>query len=343
MKKFQNWFVVLLLLALVFLPASSAHAQGFDNGTGGKVIFGENFTLAKDKTLDGDLVVFGGNVTIEEGATVTGSVVVFGGTITQNGLVEKDIVVFGGQISVGEKAVVEGDAVTIGGQLNVAEGGEIQGERVTNVPAPRIELPDRPNVPNVPVVPNLPSVPIAPVINYGSNKLIDGMNVLWLSLVVAALAMLVSVFLQPQIERVSRTIVGQPLTAGSFGLLTVFIAPLALVILIVTILLIPVALVAVLLLVLAWLFGLIAIGQEIGERFTKAINQIWAPVLTTGFGTFLLMLVGGSVALVPCVGWLAPFVIGLVAIGGVMMSWFASRQAKGPSMIVPAEPVPPAS
>jgi hypothetical protein len=200
-----------------------------------------------------------------------------------------------------------------------------------------------PAVPNLPDMPNLPNVPIAPVVDYGTNHLFDGMNVLVRALAIAALAMLVSVFLQPQIERVSQTIVNQPLVAGSFGLLTVFIAPLALVILIVTILLIPVALVAALLLVLAWLFGVIAIGQEVGERFTKAINQTWAPVLTIGFGTFLLMLVGGSVALVPCVGWLAPFVIGLVGIGGVMLSWFASRQAKGPNMIVPIEPIPPAA
>ncbi|MCJ7433052.1 MAG: hypothetical protein MUO77_06150 [Anaerolineales bacterium] len=340
MKKFKSLFVVLLLLALAVIPASSAHALGFDDGSGGKVIFGENFTLAEDEMLDGDLVVFGGNVTIENGATVTGSVVVFGGTITQDGLIEGDIVVFGGQISVGEEAVVEGDAVTIGGQLDVAEGGEIEGERVTNVPAPKIELPD---MPNAPVMPNMPNAPIAPFVDYGTNPLFDGMNVITRAVAIAALAMLVSVFLQPQIEQVSQTIMRQPLTAGSFGLLTVFIAPLALVILTVTILLIPVALVAALLLVLIWLFGLIAIGQEVGERFTKAINQTWAPVLTIGFGTFLLMLVGGSVALVPCVGWLAPVVIGLVGIGGVMMSWFSSRQAKGPGMIVPVELVPPAA
>jgi len=225
--------------------------------------------------------------------------------------------------------------------LNVAEGGEIQGERVSNIPAPKIELPD---VPNAPGVPNVPSTPIAPIVDYGTNTLFNGMSVFMNALAVAALAMLVSVFLQPQIERVSHTIVSQPLAAGSFGLLTVFIAPLALVILIVTILLIPVALVAVFLLVLAWLFGLIAMGQEVGERFTKAINQTWAPVLAIGFGTFLLVLVGGSVALInPCVGWMVLVVIGLVGIGGVMMSWFASRQAKGPSMIVPVEPVPPAS
>jgi hypothetical protein len=340
MKKFKNLFVALLLLALAFIPASSAHALGFDDGSGGKVIFGENFTLAEDETLNGDLVVFGGNVTIENGATVTGSVVVFGGTITQDGLIEGDIVVFGGMISVGEKAVVEGDAVTIGGQLNVAEGGEIQGERVSNIPAPKIELPD---VPNAPDVPDVPSTPIAPIVDFGTNTLFNGMSVFMNALAVAALAMLVSVFLQPQIERVSHTIVSQPLAAGSFGLLTVFIAPLALVILIVTILLIPVALVAVFLLVVAWLFGIIAIGQEVGERFTKAINQTWAPVLTIGFGTFLLMLVGGSVALIPCVGWLAPVVIGLVGIGGVMMSWFASRQTKSPAVTVPVEPLPPAA
>jgi len=333
MKKFLNLFVVLLLLALTFIPASSARALGFDDGSGGKVIFGDNFTLAEGETLSGDLVVFGGNVNIEKGATVAGSVVVFGGTITQDGSVTGDVVVFGGMISVGDKAIVKGDAVTIGGQLNVAEGGKIQGESVTNIPAPKIELP------NVPT----PSTPVTPFVNYESNPLVGGMNVLVCALAVAALAMLVSVFLQPQIERVSQTIVSQPLAAGSFGLLTVFIAPLALVILVVTILLIPVALVAVLLLVLAWLFGVIAIGHEVGERFTKAINQTWAPVLTIGFGTFLLMLVGGSVALVPCVGWLAPFMIGLVGIGGVMLSWFASRQAKGPGMIVPIESIPPAA
>jgi hypothetical protein len=340
MNKFKNWFVVLLLFTLAFIPASSAQALEFDDGDGGKVIFGENFTLAEDETLDGDLVVFGGNVVIENGATVTGSIVVFGGTITQDGLVEGDIVVFGGVISVGEEAVVEGDAVTIGGQLDVAEGGEIEGERVSNVPAPKIELPE---VPNTPDVPDVPSAPIVPYVDYGTNTLFNGMSVLMNALGVAALAMLVSVFLQPQIERVSQTIVRQPLAAGGFGLLTVVIAPLAFVILIVTILLIPVALVAVFLLVLAWLFGLIAMGQEVGERFTKAINQKWAPVLTIGFGTFLLMLVGGSVSMIPCVGWLAPFVIGLVGIGGVMMSWLASRQVKGPAVTVPAEPLPPAS
>jgi hypothetical protein len=84
-----------------------------------------------------------------------------------------------------------------------------------------------------------------------------------------------------------------------------------------------------LLIPLAWLFGIVALGQEVGERFTKAINQIWAPVLSTGFGTFLLLLVGGFIGLIPCIGWLLPFLVGLVAVGGVVTTWFGTRTAPG--------------
>ena len=65
---------------------------------------------------------------------------------------------------------------------------------------------------------------------------------------------------------------------GAIGLLSVVVAA----ILFLTIL--PPILV-----VFAWFFGVVALGQEVGERFTKAIDQDWSPVLTIGFGTFLLV------------------------------------------------------
>jgi len=95
----------------------------------------------------------------------------------------------------------------------------------------------------------------------------------------------------------------------------------------ITILLIPVALIVAFLVPLAWLFGMVALGQEVGERFTKAINQTWAPVLATGFGTFLLVLLTGLISLVPCFGWLAAGLVNLVALGGVAMTWFGTRSA----------------
>ena len=329
MKKLIRLFTGFLLLALILLPAASVQAKG---PLDGKIIFGENFTLEKGQTMDGDLVVFGGNITIEEGATVEGSIVIFGGNLIQGGLVTGDVVMFGGNTSIGEKGVVEGDAVTIGGQLTVAQGGEVKGERVTNVPAPAMDGTRIPDVPNPPV----PRVEAPP------NPLFDAMNMIFRALAVAALSMLVVVFLEPQLERVSQAIVNQPFIAGGVGLLTVFVMPLALVLLIITILLIPVALVGVLFLALAWLFGVIAIGQEVGERFTKAINQTWAPVLSTGFGTFLLMIVGGSLGTIPCIGWIVPFTIALAGIGGVVMTWFGTQQASGPGVSASAEPLPPA-
>jgi len=109
----------------------------------------------------------------------------------------------------------------------------------------------------------------------------------------------------------------------------------------VTILLIPVAFLAVMGLMLAWLFGIVALGHETGERLSRALNQSWSPVLSIGLGTFLLMFVGGFFGMVPCVGALVPLAVGLVAIGGVVLAWFGAQQSRRPVMVDPTEPVPP--
>src|SRR5690606_37992772 len=101
------------------------------------------------------------------------------------------------------------------------------------------------------------------------------------ALVIAAIGMLLMLFLQPQLERAGNTMASQPLLAGGFGLLAIIVIPIAIVVMLITLILIPVALIVMLLLPLAWLFGMVALGQEVGDRFTKAINQTWAPVLST--------------------------------------------------------------
>jgi hypothetical protein len=128
------------------------------------------------------------------------------------------------------------------------------------------------------------------------------------------IAALLTLFLDVQIKRVGDYAVSQLFIAGSVGLLTMFAALL----LILTIL--PIFVVAV-----AWLLGIVALGQEIGDRFMRAINQTWPPILATSFGTFLLTLVMGYVGLIDCVGWLANFVVTLVGVGAVMMTRFGTR------------------
>jgi len=322
MKNTFKLITFVLLLALMFLPTSTVFARSASSRLlDGRVIFGDNFTLQSGDTLTGDLVVFGGNVQIEEDATVRGDMVVIGGNVNLNGTVTGSTVIVGGSTSMSESSVVRGDLVTIGGSLSRDPGSEIGGEVVTNIPAPDIQIPDIP----VPNVPNPPSPPNPPEVNFDFNPLGSFFRMFGTAIAVSLLAMLASLFLQPQIERVSQAVVGQPVITGSIGLLTGVLAPFVLVILAVTIILIPVVALAAIALALAWLFGLIAIGTEVGERFTRAINQTWAPPLTAGIGTFLMMIVVGSIGLIPCIGWLATTLVALLGVGGVVLTLFGTQ------------------
>lgn len=334
MKNKIKLFTLMLTLALLLLPASAVQARGFSGGLlDGRVIFGDNFTLESGDTLTGDLVVFGGNVTVEEDALVQGDMVVIGGNVTLDGTVRGSTVIVGGATHMSESAVVKGDLVTVGGSLSRDPGSEIEGEVVTNIPAPDIQIP---SVPSPPRVPDVPIPPSPPNINFDYNPLANFFQMFGTAIAVSLLAMLASLFLQPQIERVSQVVVGQPVIAGSFGLLAGVMGPVVLVILAVTIILIPVALLAAMALALAWLFGLIAIGTEVGERFTKAINQTWAPPLTAGMGTFLMMLVVGGIGMIPCIGWLATSVVALLGVGAVILTLFGTQMY--PRVAVPITP-----
>ena len=333
MKMTTKIFTLLILLTLLLTPASSAYAQG-PNPDGGQVLFGKNYTLESGDTFNGDLVVFGGNVTIEEDASLNGNLVVIGGTIDSNGETKGDVVVVGGQVNLEEAALVTGDVVTVGGQLQRAEGAEIAGEVINNV-APDIALPPAqipPTEPSAPVVPDIPS----PNINIRFNPFTEVFWIFFWAVIVAAFSMLLSLFWQPQIEHTGNLIVSQPLMTGAIGFLAFFIAA----ILFLTI--IPPILVG-----FAWLFGVVALGSQVGERFSKAVNQVWSPVLTIGFGTFLVMLIGGAIGLIPCLGRLALFLLGTLGIGGSIITWFGIRTPQIPAVTVYTPPpdsgqVPPA-
>ena len=342
MKLKTNLVRITLLLAMLFLPTSTALAQ---SPGGDVVLFGQDYTLESGKTLDGSLAVIGGNASVEEESKVNGDVALIGGNLsligdvngdvaliggnlTISGNIDGDIVIIGGQATLTETAVVNGDIATIGGNVEKEPGAEVTGNITNNAP-PVINVPDVPNVPNIPNVPNVPNVPEAPDVNVNINPFWNIAGKFGQAFLVAIVGMLLTLFLQPQLDRAGASMIQQPVIAGSYGLLAFIVLPVAIVIMILTLILIPVALLVGLAAPLAWLFGMVALGQEVGDRFTKAINQTWAPVLSTGFGTFLLMLVVGLVGMIPCVGWLPSFLVTLVAIGGVVMTWFGTRNAPG--------------
>ena len=335
---------LLSLLVLVLVPTSSAHAQGTGPG-GGRVIFGSNFTLESEDEFNGDLVVFGGNVIIESGAELNGNLVVFGGTIAADGNINGDVAIIGGQVELEENAVVSGDVVTIGGQVQRAEGATVEGEVIHNV-APEVQLPSGRIPPDV----DVPSVPV-PQINVGFNPFWEFGRVFGSALLVSILGILATLFFQDRLDRVSQAIVTQPLMTTSIGLLTIVVMIIAAF----TLILLPVVGLGLIPLAFAWLFGVIAMGQEIGDRFARALRQDWTPVISAGLGTFALVFVVASIQslhnLAPflaCITWILPVLVGLLAIGAVVITRFGARPVQSPALTVYTPPtdsdqIPPAS
>lgn len=331
---------VLALLTLLLLPVQPARALG--PSLEGRVVLGQNFTLKAGETLTGDLVIIGGQAVVEQGAVVQGDTVVIGGNLQLDGQADGNAVVIGGLVSLGSKASLAGDAVSIGGTVQRAEGAYIGGNIVSNFAPPTIQMPSRNGTETLPL-------PAQPRFQFDFGPLGAAVSVFFQALGFGALAMLLTVFLHPQLDRVGQAAVRQPFIAGSIGVLTIIAAAIAIVILAVTLILIPVAIATALLLVLAWLFGVVSLGMEVGDRFTKAVHRSWEPVLSAGLGTFLLAIAVGVVNLIPCVGWLAPVLIGMMGLGAAVITVFGTRigpniaPAAADAVIDAASHLPPAA
>lgn len=330
----------ILLLALLFLPTEAVYAQGPGPGDG-RVVFGSNVIVESGDTFEGDLVVFGGNVTIEEDAVMNGDLVVFGGRVESDGEMNGDVVNVGGQVVLNATAVVSGNVVTIGGQLQKNDNAQIEGDVVNNA-FPQIDIPNG-NIP--PITPNIPSAPGVPgvpsIVNVNFNPLLQFGRVFGSSMLMAFLGVLTVLFLKERLDKVSQAVVVQPVMTLGVGLLTIV----ALIVIAVTIILLPVAVLSLIPLGFAWLFGVIAIGQEVGERFAKALQQEWAPVLATGLGTFVIMFIVGFIQslnelswVVGCFTWIVPAAIGLLAIGAVVTTRFGGQPIQSPVVSVYSPP-----
>ena len=62
------------------------------------------------------------------------------------------------------------------------------------------------------------------------------------------------------------------------------------------------------------------------QLLRKKVPAPW-PGSMIVLGTFLLVLVGGALGEIPCVGWLAPAALGLLGVGAVAITWFGTRSA----------------
>jgi hypothetical protein len=326
---------LVLLAMLVFVPLQPAAAMSssFD----GRVVFGQSYTLKNGEILTGDLLVFGGSATLEEGALVNGNVVLFGSTLVLNNEVSGDVAVIGGSATIGSSAHIHGNLTTVGTSLLRAEGSLIDGQ-IFNTATSSI---GNGGGDNNPASPGTPATPVVPNLNINFNPFGAVAGAFGQALGLAVLAMLVMLFLAPNADRVAHAVMAQPLTAGGLGLLTVIVAPITLVLLTITIILIPVVALIIIALVVAAVFGWIAIGYEIGQRFTTAIHQNWHPAFSAGLGVFALTLVANALTGIPvlnCVGWLVPFLLGLAGLGAIIMTRFGTQSVLARASVATTPP-----
>jgi hypothetical protein len=248
------------------------------------------------------------------------------------------VAITGGSASIGSAAHITGNLTTVAASLDRAEGSKVDGQ-IYNTATSWISNGENSNIPQ----PIKPVVPVVPKINF--DPFFSIMNGFGQSVGIAILAMLLMLFLAPHADRIAHAVIAQPLTAGGLGLLTVVVAPIAIILSVVTLILIPLAPIIVIALVAAAVFGWIALGYEVGQRFTKAIHQNWHPAFSAGLGTFALTLVAKILTGIPvlnCVGWLVPFLLSMAALGAVIMTRFGTQVVAAPSEQVAVVPTKPA-
>ena len=295
---------------------------------GDKLVLGGTFTLARGETLEGSLFVVGGTATLEEDSVVEEDVMVMGGTLSVEGRIEGDVDLVGGLVTLNEGAVVEGDVNALGGNLLRDEGARVDGKVNTDVPRmfPFV-LPGRIQIPNFGEwFPIRPGDLRVPRFDITLNPFWDGLWLLFRSFLWAAMAVLVVLFLPRHSERVAGAVNSQPMIAGGLGCITVIVAPLVLALLAITICGIPISVIGAIILIVAWAYGIIIVGMEVGKRLAQLVKQDWATPVSASIGTFILTLVINSIGtLIACIGWLAPALVGIVGLGAVLLTRFGSQ------------------
>ena len=315
MKKQYKYLVFLITIVILLIPGTAMAKDLQDD----RVVAGGTFTLDSGDILDGNLIVFGGTASVEQDSIVEGDIVVLGGIITIDSLVEGNVVGVGGVVNLKENATIEGDLTTVAATLNREPGAQVSGQVITGVDIPALSL--------LPGTIDLPTITrFEPMFSPAGFTLWRIVWFVFRTLLWGALAALVAMFLPIPTTRTSQAIVKQPVMSGGVGLLTVILAPIVLVLLAITCILSPISLLGVLALVVAWVFGRIAIGLEIGLRIAKTFDRDWPVPLAAGVGTFGLALVVDSLGtFILCVGWLIPALVGMFGLGGVILTRFGTH------------------
>ncbi len=344
-------FVSLLALVLLAFAAAPVFAQGVNSGDhvcfgsdtlvqsgetpDSVVLFGCSVRIQKDARVNRDVVSFGGNVVIEDGARVGRDVVAFGGVVQISGEVSRNVTSFGGPVTLDSTAQVGREVISFGGPVRQEPGAQVRG---------RVVQSQRFSFSGLRII-NWTDFWNPFTFGGGTfgilTAIISGfLRSLIAAIALAALGALTVIFLPSQTHQVSQVAETSPAPSLGVGCLTLLAAPTLITLLVILVCTIPVAVVLVFALAIAWLFGLIALGQLVGERLLQAFKaKEILPVVAVIIGVLVLTLLGA----VPFIGWIITLAVALLGIGAVVLTRFGTRPYPlTPAPVAPAAPSAPA-
>jgi hypothetical protein len=317
--------VLVLVLLLTAVPVTTAlAAPPFDDGQ----------TVGSGEEINNDVILFNGDLAIEEGGMVKGNVILFNGSVAVSGTVQGDLVLFNGDLEAEETAVVTGDCVVLNGSIN---DGSASGLGCTNVGG----LSD--TFPLASLSRGLPAAfsegPGRDMRSPGAGESFVGglAGVIGRSLLFGLLAFAAIALAPAHMQQVQQTVRQKSVASGAVGFLTavavpslaLFLTILSAILLLVCIGIVGFALVFAMLAALgvAALFGWIAMGDLLGQWFSRRLNWAMSPALTAAVGTFLLTFGLGLFGLVPFVfgEGLVSMVILVVGLGAVALTKFGTQ------------------
>ena len=358
MNNYQK-FVSIIATMLILFFAFPGTVQAEDGDQPGQIVFGGNYVLDEDETLEGDLIIIGGNATLKSGSFLNGDILIAGGTINASGSVDGNILSFGGVVNIKSHAEIRGDLVRFGGVYNIDKGAEIEGNMVGNegITVDLDFLEDWSDWEEFDYENQLeehkPFQQAFSTQRIALKKIGEFLLNAAKALGMAVLTVIASLFLLKPMERSSETLYQHPALSFGVGLLTLIAFPILMVLLLFTIILIPISILGLIGLALVILFGWFTLSLLLGRRLAEVFKTRWTDPLNAGVGSLALSLVAAISNIIPCIGWLLPALFVSAGLGAAVMSRLGTRiytQAKPVSVTPSKKPqadgeyiLPPAS
>jgi hypothetical protein len=244
----------------------------------------------------GTVLVIDGTASLPTG--LHGGVSVVLGNVQVAGLVQGDVVAVLGSVDLAPGAVVEGDAIAVGGRVNRVGQSRVMGDVIGS--APLLSQPPR-----------------------SGAALVRLAIAAWIGLLLLGIV-LSALFPWPMrlVAATARRFTWQSmLTAAGAGIgLLLVIVPLAL-----SVAGLPIAIALLLVTLLAWAFGLVAVGVALGRRLLRPFGHDHSTLLAAVCGLGLL----GAISAIPIGGPICIIAAGLLGAGAAVISALDTDTAAG--------------